>query len=94
MDYALFAKDRSRVYFIELKTHGGSRRDAQDHYLATSELRSFSKRDRDIHRTIHVGAGRAGETGWRGRPTQCSPQTFHPPRLQPILNAKDEYVMV
>lgn len=41
VDYALFAKDRSRVYFIELKTHGGSRRDAQDHYLATSERLGF-----------------------------------------------------
>jgi hypothetical protein len=33
VDYVLFAKDRSRVFFVELKTDAGSRRDAQDHYL-------------------------------------------------------------
>lgn len=33
VDYALFARDRSRVVFVELKTDAGSRREAQDHYL-------------------------------------------------------------
>jgi hypothetical protein len=28
VDYALFAKDRSRVFFVELKTDSASRRDA------------------------------------------------------------------
>ncbi len=33
VDYALFAADRSRVFFVELKTDDTSRRDAQDRYL-------------------------------------------------------------
>jgi hypothetical protein len=40
VDYALFAKDRSRVFFVELKTDSASRRDVQDDYLkAAQELR-------------------------------------------------------
>ena len=34
VDYVVFAADRSKVFFIELKTDAGSRRVAQDHYLA------------------------------------------------------------
>lgn len=36
VDYVLFAQDRSRVFFVELKTDADSRRDAQDNYLARS----------------------------------------------------------
>jgi hypothetical protein len=36
VDYAVFAADRSRVFFVELKTDGASRRDSQDLYLARS----------------------------------------------------------
>jgi len=41
VDYALFAKDRSRVFFVELKTDSGSRRDTQDHYLLTAKRLGF-----------------------------------------------------
>lgn len=43
VDYALFAKDRSRVFFVELKTDGASRRDAQDTYLETAKDLGFRK---------------------------------------------------
>jgi len=36
VDYALFAADRSKVFFVELKTDNASRRDRQDAYLARS----------------------------------------------------------
>jgi hypothetical protein len=41
VDYVLFAKDRSRVYFVELKTDGGSRRPSQDAYLKRAASRGF-----------------------------------------------------
>lgn len=43
VDYVLFAKDRSRVFFVELKTDASSRRDAQDHYLETAKQLGFRK---------------------------------------------------
>jgi len=43
VDYALFARNRSRVFFVELKTDGESRRDEQDTYLATSKRLGFKK---------------------------------------------------
>lgn len=43
VDYALFAKDRSRVFFVELKTDGSSRRDTQDHYLVTAKRLGFRR---------------------------------------------------
>lgn len=43
VDYALFAKDRSKVFFLELMTDSGSRRDAQDTYLETATRLGFRK---------------------------------------------------
>jgi hypothetical protein len=43
VDYALFAKDRSRVIFVELKTDGASRRDGQDTYLETAKRLGFRR---------------------------------------------------
>ena len=43
VDYALFAKDRSRVFFVELKTDGASRRDAQDGYLEVARRLGFRR---------------------------------------------------
>lgn len=43
VDYVLFAKDRSRVFFVELKTDRGSRRDTQDHYLETAKQLGFRR---------------------------------------------------
>lgn len=36
VDYVLFAEDRSKVFFVELKTDNASRRPAQDDYLAAA----------------------------------------------------------
>ncbi len=41
VDYALFTKDRSRVFLVELKTDRGSRRDTQDDYLSKCETLGF-----------------------------------------------------
>lgn len=43
VDYALFAKDGSRVFFIELKTDDASRRDEQDTYLLKAKSLGFRK---------------------------------------------------
>lgn len=43
VDYVLFAKDRSRVFFVELKTDCASRRDRQDEYLETASRLGFRK---------------------------------------------------
>lgn len=43
VDYALFASNRSRVYFLELKTDTESRRDEQDLYLSTAQRLGFRK---------------------------------------------------
>ncbi len=42
VDYALFSRDRSVVYFVELKTDAGSRRDNQDHYLERAAELGFA----------------------------------------------------
>ena len=43
VDYALFAKDRSRVFFVELKTDDSSRRIAQDFYLQRAKALRFRR---------------------------------------------------
>ena len=43
VDYVLFAKDRSKVFFVELKTDVGSRRAAQDEYLLRSQEVGFQR---------------------------------------------------
>lgn len=43
VDYALFAKDRRRVFFIELKTDGASRRNVQDDYLEVARGLGFRR---------------------------------------------------
>ena len=37
VDYAVFARDRSKVFFVELKTDAASRRGAQDTYLQRAQ---------------------------------------------------------
>lgn len=37
VDYAVFATDRSKLFLVELKTDGGSRRDQQDFYLERAQ---------------------------------------------------------
>jgi hypothetical protein len=43
VDYVLFAKDRSRVFFVELKTDRASRRNGQDIYLETAKRLGFRR---------------------------------------------------
>ena len=43
VDYVLFSRDRAKVYFVELKTDAGSRRDEQDHYLEAAKRLGFAK---------------------------------------------------
>jgi hypothetical protein len=43
VDYALFARDRRRVIFVELKTDGASRREGQDTYLETARHIGFRR---------------------------------------------------
>jgi hypothetical protein len=49
VDYALFAKDRSQVFFVELKTDAASRRDEQDAYLARAKGMGFRRVVEGIH---------------------------------------------
>ena len=41
VDYVLFSEDKSKVFFVELKTDNASRRPAQDDYLATARRIGF-----------------------------------------------------
>ena len=41
VDYALFSRDRGVVYFVELKTDAGSRREVQDEYLERARVLGF-----------------------------------------------------
>jgi len=43
VDYALFSEDARSVYFVELKTDQGSRRDEQDAYLVESAKGGFRR---------------------------------------------------
>jgi hypothetical protein len=43
VDYVLFAKDRSRAFFVELKTDAGSRRESQDTYLEVAGRIGFRR---------------------------------------------------
>lgn len=52
VDYALFAKDRSKVFFVELKTDDASRRDSQDEYLEAAKRLGFRPIVEGIHSII------------------------------------------
>ncbi len=43
VDYCLFSDDLKRVFFVELKTDGGSRRAQQDEYLTRAEQLGFRR---------------------------------------------------
>jgi len=48
VDYALFSRDQSQVFFVELKTDQGSRRSDQDDYLERAQSVGFAKIVRGI----------------------------------------------
>ena len=43
VDYAVLAQDRSKVFFVELKTNSASRRDSQDTYLSMAAEVGFKR---------------------------------------------------
>lgn len=88
-DYALFAKDRSRVFFVELKTDSGSRRDRQDDYLEISKrlgFRAIAGGIRDIvlntsaHQKYHHLAATLASLGYLKLPTDLASFVYPAPR--------------
>lgn len=58
VDYALFAEDRSQVFFVELKTDDASRRDSQDEYLEAAKRLGFRPIVEGIHSIIKATSAR------------------------------------
>jgi hypothetical protein len=101
VDYALFAKDRSRVFFVELKTDSGSRRDAQDTYLKTAKRLGFKKIVEGIrsillstsaHQKYHHLARVLARLGYLTLPDDLA--TFIYPKLRDGLRTRLEAVVV
>lgn len=90
VDYALFAKDRSKVYFVELKTDAGSRRDTQDHYLETASRLGFRKivdgfrailLKTDAHQKYHHLASALARLGYLTTPEDLRQFVYPSPRV-------------
>ena len=91
VDYALFAKDRSKVFFVELKTDGGSRRDQQDRYLLEAGQHGFRKvveglcsiiRKTNAHQKYHHLMSALAGLGYVKMPSDIREYLFNPaPRV-------------
>jgi len=90
VDYALFAKDRSRVFFVELKTDAGSRRERQDHYLETASRLGFRKiidgfcailLKTDAHQKYHHLASALARLGYLTTPNDLRQFIYPSPRV-------------
>jgi hypothetical protein len=101
VDYALFARDRSRVFFVELKTDSGSRRDAQDDYLATAArigFRPIVEGIREIvlsttaHQKYHHLAAALARLGYLRLPDDLEAHLY--PTVQSGLRARLEAIEV
>ncbi|MCA9591051.1 MAG: hypothetical protein KC657_37395 [Myxococcales bacterium] len=101
VDYALFARDRSRVFFVELKTDAGSRRDAQDDYLAKAKDIGFEpivRGVRDIvlatsaHQKYHHLTAALARLGYLRLPADLEAHLY--PTAQPGLRALLEAIEV
>lgn len=101
VDYALFSQDREVVYFVELKTDAGSRRDNQDHYLeraAELGFAPFVEGIRDIlqyttaHQKYHHLARMLGELGFLALPEELEDLIY--PRPQRGLTKMLEQITV
>ena len=88
MDYALFARDRSRVYFVELKTDEGSRRLNQDRYLARARDSGFREVVKGIrslflktkaHQKYYHLAYQLSELGFLSLPSELEERIFPKP---------------
>jgi hypothetical protein len=89
VDYALFAKDRSRVIFVELKTDASSRRDAQDEYLEAAQRLGFRRIVEGIrsillkttsHQKYHHLARALGRLGFLDLPSDLASYVYPMPR--------------
>lgn len=89
VDYALFSKDRSKVFFVELKTDSGSRREAQDHYLETAKKLGFAKivegftsiiRKTSAHQKYHHMATSLARLGYLSMPHDLREYLYPTPR--------------
>lgn len=101
VDYALFARDRSKVFFVELKTDAGSRRDAQDDYLATAVRLGFTPIVEGIrsilgatssHQKYHHLATALARLGYLELPSDLESYVYPLPR--PGLSARLQEVRV
>lgn len=101
VDYALFAKDRSRVFFVELKTDGNSRRDTQDDYLNKAERLGFRAVVQGIrsillatnaHQKYHHLADTLARLGYLALPADL--EGYLRPAPRPGLTARLEQIAV
>jgi hypothetical protein len=90
VDYVLFAKDRSKVFFVELKTDAASRRDAQDHYLETASGLGFRKilegfcsilLKTHAHQKYHHLASALAQLGYLSLPSDLRAFVYPEPRV-------------
>ncbi len=101
VDYALFAKDRRRVVFVELKTDGASRREGQDTYLETAQRIGFRRivegvraiiLNTSAHRKYHHLAGARARRGYLTRPPDLAGHLY--PVVRPdVLSHLEEIVV-
>jgi len=89
VDYALFAKDRSKVFFVELKTDGASRRDTQDEYLDAAKRLGFRPivegirsivRATSAHQKYHHLCTALARLGYLELPTDLEKYLYPAPR--------------
>jgi hypothetical protein len=89
IDYALFAKDRSQVFFVELKTDAASRNEGQDAYLARAKGAGFRRIVEGIHAILastaehqkyHHLAVALGRLGYLRLPADLEDYTHPRPR--------------
>jgi hypothetical protein len=95
VDYVLFSRDRCTVYFVELKTDAGSRRDQQDHYLERIQAMGFGPvleglcsiaRSTQAHQKYHHLLAALTKLGFLTMPSDI--ETFLYPTAQVGLSAK------
>ena len=97
VDYALFSTDRQRVFFVELKTDGHSRRDVQDQYLEAAKRLGFQKiaqgvcdiiRKTTAHQKYHHLASALMRLGYITVPHELRGLVYPEPRLGSELTGR------
>ncbi len=99
VDYVLFAKDRSRVFFVELKTDNNSLNEKQKLYLRRARELGFPKiveglcsiiRSTTAHRKYHHLLSLLGGLGYVTMPADIREYLY--PRPRPGLSARLEQI--